>query len=222
MLCGATGDGLVTLAGVGGVDLQTFAGNTLGDVAKVIFPTWFLYIFIIAAPMMALATTLNGNQSAYSLMIAPAAEEGWLPKVFTKTNRKDMPYVAATLVVLLIILPVIFNWDVDFITANVMLFTNLAGILQYFAMWRMPVKYPELWEKSTFHMKKWKFHLLMLLSFAIRMILLGAAIISLSTKSLIINILVAVILALFCIIRFKMGMVNYKTEQPKREYLDEE
>ena len=34
--------GLVTLAGVGGVDLQTFAGNTLGDVAKVIFPTWFL------------------------------------------------------------------------------------------------------------------------------------------------------------------------------------
>ena len=89
-------------------------------------------------------------------------------------------------------------------------------------MWRMPVKYPELWEKSTFHMKKWKFHLLMLLSFAIRMILLGAAIISLSTKSLIINILVAVILALFCIIRFKMGMVNYKTEQPKREYLDEE
>ena len=214
--------GLVTLAGVGGVDLQTFAGNTLGDVAKVIFPTWFLYIFIIAAPMMALATTLNGNQSAYSLMIAPAAEEGWLPKVFTKTNRKGMPYVAATLVVLLIILPVIFNWDVDFITANVMLFTNLAGILQYFAMWRMPVKYPELWEKSTFHMKKWKFHLLMLLSFAIRMILLGAAIISLSTKSLIINILVAVILALFCIIRFKMGMVNYKTEQPKREYLDEE
>lgn len=214
--------GLVTLAGVGGVDLQTFAGNTLGDVAKVIFPTWFFYIFIIAAPMMALATTLNGNQSAYSLMLAPAAEEGWLPKVFTKTNRKGMPYVAATLVVLLIILPVIFNWDVDFITANVMLFTNLAGILQYFAMWRMPVKYPELWEKSTFHMKKWKFHLLMLLSFAIRMILLGAAIISLSTKSLIINILVAVILALFCIIRFKMGMVNYKTEQPKREYLDEE
>ena len=40
--------------------------------------------------MMALATTLNGNQSAYSLMIAPAAEEGWLPKVFTKTNRANI------------------------------------------------------------------------------------------------------------------------------------
>lgn len=214
--------GLVTLAGVGGVDLQTFAGNTLGDVAKVIFPTWFFYIFIIVAPMMALATTLNGNQSAYSLMVAPAAEEGWLPKIFTKTNRKGMPYVSATLVALIIILPVIFNWDVDFITANVMIFTNLAGILQYFAMWRMPKKYPELWKKSTFHMSMWKFNLLMLLSFGIRMVLLAAAMISLSKTSLIVNIVVAVVLSAFCIIRFKKGMVNYQTIQPQREYLNEE
>lgn len=214
--------GLVTLAGVGGVDLETFAGNTLGDVAKVIFPTWMFYLFIICVPMMALATTLNGNQSAYSLMIAPAAEEGWLPSVFAKTNRKGMPYVSASLVGLIIVLPVVFNWDITFITANVMLFTNLAGILQYFAMWRMPEKFPELWEKSTFHMKKWKFHGLMILASLVRLVLLGAAVISLTPTSLAVNVLVAVVLAAFCIIRFKMGCVNPTTIQPQREYLSEE
>lgn len=214
--------GLVTLAGVGGVDLETFAGNTLGDVAKIIFPQWLFYVFIIAAPMMALATTLNGNQSAYSLMIAPAAEEGWIPKIFGKTNKKGMPYVSATLVALIIILPVVFNWDITFITANVMLFTNLAGVLQYFAMWNLPKKYPELWEKSTFHMGLGKFYALMLIAMAVRAVLLVAAIISLSRTSLIINIIVAIVLAAFCIIRFKMGCVNPKPIQPEREYLEEE
>lgn len=214
--------GLVTLAGVGGVDLEAFAGNTLGDIAKSIFPTWFFYVFVFCAPMMALATTLNGNQSAYSLMISPAAEEGWLPKVFAKTNRKGMPWVSATLVGLIIVLPVVFNWDITFITANVMIFTNMAGILQYFAMWRMPKKFPELWEKSTFHMAPWKFHALMILAFGVRMVLLAAAMISLSVTSLVVNLIVAVVLAAFCIIRFRMGYVNAQTIQPQREYLTEE
>ena len=214
--------GLVTLAGVGGVDLETFAGNTLGDVAKLIFPNWLFYVFIICAPMMALATTLNGNQSAYSLMIAPAAEEGWIPKVFGKTNKKGMPWVSATFVVLIIILPVIFNWDITFITANVMLFTNLAGICQYFAMWMMPRKYPELWKKSTFHMEMWKFHVLMIIASLVRLVLLAAAVISLTPISLAVNSIVAVVLAAFCIIRFKMGCVNPKPIQPEREYLEEE
>ena len=214
--------GLVTLAGVGGVDLETFAGNTLGDVAKLIFPNWLFYVFIICAPMMALATTLNGNQSAYSLMIAPAAEEGWIPKVFGKTNKKGMPWVSATFVVLIIILPVIFNWDITFITANVMLFTNLAGICQYLAMWMMPRKYPELWKKSTFHMEMWKFHVLMIIASLVRLVLLAAAVISLTPISLAVNSIVAVVLAAFCIIRFKMGCVNPKPIQPEREYLEEE
>ena len=103
-----------------------------------------------------------------------------------------------------------------------MLFTNLAGILQYFAMWRMPSKFPELWEKSTFHMSKTKFNLLMLLAFGIRMVLLAAAVYSLSVKSLIVNIIVAIVLVAFCIGRYKMGCVNAQTIQPQREYLDVE
>lgn len=204
--------GLVTLAGVGGVDLETFAGNTLGDVAKVLFPSWLFYIFIICAPIMALSTTLNGNQSAYSLMISPAAEEGWLPSVFAKTNKKGMPYVSATLVALMVVLPVVFNWDITFITANVMLFTNLASLLQYFAMWRMPKKYARLWKKSTFHMEMWKFHALMAISFSVRLLLLGAAVISLDLISLFVNFAVALILVIFCIVRFKKGLVNFKEE----------
>ncbi|WP_312433610.1 APC family permease [Lacrimispora sp.] len=200
--------GLVTLAGVGGVDLNAFAGNTLGDIAKVLFPGWMFYLFIIGAPMMALATTLNGNQSAYSLMIAPAAEEGWLPSIFSKSNKKGMPYISATFVALLIILPVLFNWDITFITANVMLFTNLAGILQYIAMWRMPKRYPELWSQSTFHMNSGLYNLLMVISFLVRMVLVVAAFISLNRNSLMINLTVAVALSLFCIFRFKKGYVN--------------
>lgn len=213
--------GLVTLAGVGGVDLEAFAGNTLGDVAKIIFPNWLFYVFVFCAPMMALATTLNGNQSAYSFMIAPAAEEGWIPSVFAKTNKKGMPYVSATFVALIIVVPILLDWDITFITANVMLFTNLAGIFQYFAMWAMPKKFPELWEKSTFHMGKGKFNLLMILSFAVRIVLLVASVISLSLTSLVVNVLVAAVLTVFCIIRFKSGRVNVQTIQLQREYLDE-
>ena len=62
----------------------------------------------------------------------------------------------------------------------------------------------------------------MILASLVRLVLLGAAVISLTPTSLAVNVLVAVILAAFCIIRFKMGCVNPTTVQPQREYLSEE
>lgn len=193
---------VVTMAAAGGVGIDTFAGNTLGDVAKITMPGWLFYLFVFSSPMMALATTLNSNISSYAMIIQPAAENGWLPKPLAKWNRYNMPYVSQTLVILIILIPVLFGWDITFITANVTLFVNLGNIIQYFAVWRVPKKFPELWKESRFHMSPVKFNSMMILSLVVRMILLAASMASLSLTALIVNVVISVALIVYCIYRY--------------------
>lgn len=203
--------GGVSLAAVGGVGLSAFAGHTLGDVAKIMMPKWLFYPFVICVPIMALFTTLNSNMATEALGIKPAADDGWFPKIFGKTNKKGMPYVAQTLVMITFVLPILFGWDIGFITSNVMLVTNLTYLLQFFAIWNMRKKLPELWKKSTFFMSNIKFLVLFLVGLAARFVLICFSVASLTFKNLLVNLLVVVILVIYCTIQYKRGIISKET-----------
>lgn len=198
----------VTLAAAGAVDIGTFANHTLSDVAKQIMPTGLFVAFTIFAPLMALLTTLNGNMSSMSITIQAAADDGWLPRSFGKLNKFGMSTLSLTLVTLLILVPVLLNLSIDFITNNVMLFTNAMLLVPFYSVWRLPKKFPELWEKSAAKMPMWAFHTVMVIALLARIILISFSVVSLSLTNLIINLVTLALIVLYCVVRYKQGKVS--------------
>ena len=198
----------VTMAAAGAVNIETFANHTLSDVAKQIMPNGLFIIFTIFAPLMALLTTLNGNMSSMSITIQSAANDGWLPKSFGKLNKRGMSTFSVSLVALLILIPVLLDLSIEFITNNVMLFTNAMLLVPFYSVWKIPKKFPELWKKSAANMPMWAFHTIMIISLLARIILIGFSVISLSLPNLIINLIMLVLIVLYCVIRYKRGKVS--------------
>lgn len=202
----------VTMAAVGAVDLETFAGHSMADVAKIIMPTPVFLCFTVLCPVMALATTLNGNMSNFTIMLTTAAEDGWFPKAVTKKNRFGSAYIITTVVALFILIPAALNLSVSFITNNLMLFTNLVGLVPFYSLWCMPKKFPELWSKSAAHVSPVAFNVIMGIGLVARVALISFAMISLTPVNLAINLVVAALLVGFCIWRVKSGRVSMKTD----------
>lgn len=198
----------VTLAAAGAISIEAFSGHTLADLAKQIMPRSVFILFTIFGPAMALATTLNGNMSSMSINLQPAAEDGWLPKILGKKNKKGVPYTAVTLVMLLILIPVLFNMSISLITNNVMIFTNVMLLVPFYSIWNIPKKFPELWKKSEAYMSKGKFNTIMFISLIARLILISFSLVSLSLNNLIINLIAVAIIIFFCILRYKSGKVS--------------
>ena len=198
----------VTLFAVGAVNIDTYAGHTLSDVARQIMPPALFIIFTFAAPLMALATTLNGNMSSMSVNIATSAEDGWLPKSMAKRNKYNMPYVTVTFVTILILLPVIGQFSIAFITNNVMLFQNLMLLVPFYSIWRLPYKFPDLWKKSEAKIPMFWFHVIMVISLITRLILIAFSLISLSLVNLIINVSVAILIIIYAVLRYRSGKVS--------------
>lgn len=202
----------VTLAAAGAINIEAFSGRTLADIAKQIMPKTIFILFTIFGPAMALATTLNGNMSSMSLNLQPAANDGWLPKFLGKKTSKGVPYAAVTLVMLLIIIPVLFNMSISLITNNVMIFTNVMLLVPFYSIWNIPKKFPELWKKSEAYMSPKKFNIIMGISLIARLVLIAFSLVSLSLNNLIMNLVAVILIVLFCIARYKTGKVSMKPE----------
>lgn len=205
-------DTIVPMAAVGATGLEGFAGKTLSDVAKIIMPTPVFLAFTILCPLMALATTLNGNMSSFSLMLTAASNDGWLPKFMGKKNKHGVSNFTVTLVAALILIPAILDLSVSFIYSNMALFINAASLCPFFAIWMMPKKFPELWKKSKVYMKPFWFHTVMGIGLIARIVLIYFSVKSLSLINLLINIAVGMVLVLFVVWRVKTNKVSVVPE----------
>lgn len=188
--------------------LENFAGQTLATPAKIVLGNKLFYVWLIAGPLMALFTTLNGNMGAAAYSLKPLADSGWLPKFVGNTNKKGVPYVLQTFVALCIIIPVIFDLSVSQITTMLAPIFNLQLLLP-FCFWCVPKKFPELWKNSTFSkMPMWVFHLTMAISLASRLLLLYFAMKSTTTNIFIINAIIFVALFVWCFLRYRKGKID--------------
>ena len=204
--------GGVTLAAVGAKDLNLFAGNTLGDVAKEIMPQGIFFVFMIACPLMALLTTLNGNLAGLSMMAEPAAADGWMPRLMTKKNKHNMPFIIQTIFTVIIIIPIALGLNIKFITSNVVLLMNFINLTSFYSVYRMPKYFPEIFKNIPGNMTTSKFYILLTLGLIARLVLTYFSLISLSGLNLIINILVFAIIVICAFVLYNSNKTSESIE----------
>ena len=147
-------------AAVPGTLLFKGPSSSVINAAQAIFQnsTPLLYLFIFGGACLAIATTVNGSFGWYSAAVVKASKDGWFPKWFAKENKNGAPYRVYLIFVVATIIPLFF-FGVDSIgTVNTNVIktaTNLqilANIIPNFGLLSLPKLYPEIWEKSKWHM----------------------------------------------------------------------
>ena len=160
--------------------------------------------------MFALGTTLNANISAIPYPWLAMAEDGWLPKVILKKDKKfGYPYVLMGIVFVIgAIFPVVFGLDIATITSLFAFPSFIVWAIVAIAAFRIPKLYPQHWEQSNFHVPLPVFYLLTTLSFVANSFLSYSYIDFLDAKTFAAAVVVIGFLIVIGAYRFKTGKIK--------------
>ena len=159
-------------AGMAGTLLFGGPAKSVINAAEAIFANMppLFYFFIFCGTCMAAATTINGSFGWYATPVQAAIEDGWFPRWFGKPNRYGSPYRIQAIYALVTVVSLFFfsTQSIGSVNTNVIkTATNLqiiADIIPNFALLCLPRLYPEVWEKSRWHMGRGALMALFLLS----------------------------------------------------------
>lgn len=188
--------------------IETVAGQPLTFAAGAIFGKTGSLIFLILGPIMALLTTMNSGWAALSAPALGAIKNGWLPAGIAKTNKHGAPYIIYTVEYLAAVIPMALNVSLSTITSYTVMTQRITGALACIAMFALPTAQKDAWEKSWLHMPNGVFYAIA--TFAV-LTQIGAGVISainLGWKGFLLNIAVAVALAIYGVFRYKSGKTS--------------
>ncbi len=193
----------VAMAGVGVMSVEEYgASTTLVFAAQRIFPPVLFYGFIIAGPIMALLSTLNSSFAYNAITIGQSCDDGWLPAVFGKKNKKDARVWILTFMYIMGMIPILAGLSITVITNMVQLFTSCFAILNFIAYMKMPKLYPEAWKKSRFHISNGLYYAICIISLVLSLVILWKSLLSMTPVVTMLNVVMVV---LFAIIGYVVG-----------------
>jgi len=128
------------------------SGANLSVTANAIFPQTLYILFVVGGGVFAILTSALGGVAMLRYPLMQIAKDGWLPKAFTKTTKKDFPWVTQLTLYAISILPIIFGFSLDSIISLVMIPTMIMNAYLNVACISLPTKYPEQWNKSVIKM----------------------------------------------------------------------
>lgn len=202
----------VSFAGANVLPVETVAGKPLTVVAKAIFPNFLYLLFVFGGPLLALLTTLNSGFAALTAPILGGVRNGWLPSSIAKTNKAGSPYILYTIMYLCGALPLLFGIPLNKLTNYTVITQRITGLLLCLAMFMIPTKYKDAWEKSWLHLNDAVYY-----AIAAFATITQAAAVFLSAKNLgitgfITNLIVVAALAAIGLVRHSAGKVHSKVE----------
>ncbi len=137
-------------AGAVPVDMAVEGVNV---VAEAILPKAFLPIFIIGGAAFALLSTLMTYIISYREAILAHAEDGFLPKVFTRKTKSGYPIWIGLLIWITSVIPCLTGLSIDTVATYTGVPAYALLIYVNVKLLKVPTQYPELWNKSVF--RKW-------------------------------------------------------------------
>lgn len=191
--------------------VKEVAGKPLTDVAKIIFPTILFAAYTLFGPGMCLTTTMNSSMVAYTRPIHRAAMDGFLPKVFAKTNKRNVPIVMITICYLVGIIPIAAGLPVKDITNNLVLVGYFTKIIVDLCILNLPKKYPSEWKDSHLNMNTVIFKIIIYFSIIVQLFITYWAAKNMTPKLLLINIIYILIAFLYATYRYKCGKTKVKS-----------
>jgi APA family basic amino acid/polyamine antiporter len=192
----------------GTLPVSEVAGKPLTMVAKAVLPMPLFILFIVGGVMMALSTSLNSQFGSFGRMYAQAVKDNWFPKVFTKINRYDQPYIMVTIAFIITMIPIVTGYNVGEIANNIVLLTYIAGIIPLLGAFRIPTLYSEAWKKSRFHMPTWLFYIIMVLSTITKIMVTYWSARGLNATKVIISLVAVAFCFGYAILRSRAGLVK--------------
>ena len=200
----------IAVIAAGVLPLEQVMGQSLGVVAKTFLPTPLFLFFVIGGALFALGTTLNATLTFIHVPVTRCAQDGWLPKVLSKRDRKfNYPYVLMSILLVVAgVLPIVFGLPITTIVALVSLPFYLAGLLYIISLRKIPRMFPKQWKNSSVHVPNWVFYGSLILGGLMSCYQIYNMLKSLPTSFQIGGVATLVIVYLYCLYRDKRGYVH--------------
>ena len=199
------------MAGSGVMSIEEYGSSvTLVYSAREILSPVLFYFFIIGGPIMALLTTLNSSFAFNAITIGQSCKDGWLPKWFGKENKKGSYVYILTFMYVVGMIPVLFGLSTTVITNISQLSGSFFAFFNLIAYWQFPKMYKEAWEASKYHVPNGLYYFFCVGGFALQMVILWKATLSMSMGWAIANIVAFCLLGSIGFIKLKSANVGIK------------
>lgn len=142
--------GLVALASVGVVPWTEMIDQPLTVAGKEFLPAWAMAYFLIAGAGLAICTTLNSQYIQLPRTFIVASWDKLLPSWVGALNRHGAPYVILLVMLIIGVIPLLTNLDIGDIARAATIAANLPAFIVYWAIIRIPEKYPDQYHQSVF------------------------------------------------------------------------
>ena len=168
--------GFVALASVGVSPWQEMVDQPLTVAGKKFLPDWAMTYFLIGGAGVAICTTLNAQFIQLPRNFMVASWDGLLPGWVGQQNRYGAPHWILTVMLAIGVVPLIAGLDISVIARAATIAASLPGLFIYWAVTRLPKKFPEEYARSMFKLSPfwlWTFFIASELSSIVGIIILA-------------------------------------------------
>lgn len=209
---------LIGAVTVGILPVEQVQDKALGEVAKEIFPYPVFVVFILGGACFAIATSLYGAIAGVQHPLMSTIEDGWLPAFLGKKTKKGYPWVMMLALYIIAFVPIFVDLGLQEMISLMMIPTMLINTINNCLMLRLVKKYPGVWKKSFFHMPKWGFRIVIVLSVLCSTLICAALFTTLKSGDQYFMSVMLVLLFAYSFYRLKAKKVNLSAlETARRE-----
>lgn len=195
------------------------AGANLSVTAEVLFNRPLYLFFVVGGGLCAIASSMLGTLGYIRYPMIQVADEGWLPKVFKKQDKRGYPYVTYGLYFVVALIPLGMNMDIDSVVSLVMIPMMLIQAYLNISSLVLPKKYPEQWEKRSIRMPGALYNVCCILGAGAAIVIAYTLFQNMSGSEMILAAVLVVALFVLSFIRLKQGAVKRETLMQLRETL---
>ena len=208
--------GLMGYVAGGVLPYEQIAGANLSATAEAIFPHTLYNLFILGGGVGAICTSVLAAIATLRYPLMQVAQDGWLPKAFTKTTKTGYPWVIQLTFYLVSVVPIALGFSIDALVSFTMIPTMLMNVYLNLACITLPKKYPEQWAKASIKLPKGLYTVICAAG-AVCALLVGVTLfLQLDTASMIGIVVVITFMLGFAAFRLKSGAVSEEMLQKNR------
>ena len=198
---------------------EVAGAETILPAAQAILPGWIYKAFMIGGPIMAIVTTMNSVFTNVKYPLTQAAKDGWLPRFILKENRFGAPYIVYIYILIVTVLPIMFDMSIVTITNIFQVITFFVNVTVVYAISRLPKRYPEAWGKNKFHLSDRGLYAFCTISIIIYTVIFVKGIFSIQPIYAVVAVAVMIVLIILGIYLTQKGGIHIETSiwQPAEE-----
>ncbi len=195
------------------------AGANLSVTAEVLFNRPLYLFFVVGGGLCAIASSMLGTLGYIRYPMIQVADEGWLPNVFKKQDKRGYPYVTYGLYFIVALIPLGMDMDIDSVVSLVMIPMMLIQAYLNISSLMLPKKYPEQWEKRSIRIPAALYNVCGVLGTAAALTIAYTLFQNMSGNEMIFAVILLAVLFVLSFIRLKQGAVKKEKLIQQRETL---